>query len=69
MALAPDGHRQPLAALYRTEALRAAYVGEDPADRSVFSFVRYISLRDVTVASDATVDVDTWDDVHKFNLS
>ena len=65
----PDGHRQPLAALYRSDALRAAFAGRDPADRSVFSFVRDLPLRDVTVPEDATADVDTWDDVRRHHLT
>lgn len=69
MAVAPDGHRQPLAALYRSEALRTAYAGRDPAGRSVFSFVRDLPLREVTVAADATADVDTWDDVRRHHLT
>lgn len=64
----PDGHRQPLAALYRSDVLRGAYAGQDPADRSVFSFVRDLPLQDVTVPEEATADVDTWDDVHRFHL-
>lgn len=65
----PDGHRQPLAALYRSDALRGAFAGQDAADRSVFSFVRALPLRDVTVPEDATADVDTWDDVHRHHLT
>lgn len=65
----PDGHRQPLAALYRSDALRRAFAGQDAADRSVFSFVRDLPLRDVTVPEDATADVDTWDDVHRHHLT
>ncbi|MFF0991643.1 molybdenum cofactor guanylyltransferase, partial [Kocuria nitroreducens] len=68
MAVTPDGRRQPLAALYRTEVLRGAYSGQDPADRSVRSFVRDLALQDVIVADDATADVDTWDDVRRFHL-
>ncbi|WP_298583212.1 molybdenum cofactor guanylyltransferase [uncultured Kocuria sp.] len=65
----PGGHRQPLAALYRSDVLRAAYAGQDAADRSVFSFVRDLPLRDVTVPQDATADVDTWDDVQRHHLT
>lgn len=65
----PDGHRQPLAALYRSDVLRGAYAGQDPADRSVFSFVRDLPLRDVTVPENTTADVDTWDDVHRHHLT
>lgn len=65
----PDGHRQPLAALYRSDELRAAYAGRDPADRSVFSFVRGLRLSDVPVPEDTTADVDTWDDVRRHHLT
>lgn len=69
LGVTPDGRRQPLAALYRTEALRAAYADQDPTNRSVRSFTHDLLLQEVTVAEDATADVDTWDDVHKFRLS
>lgn len=69
MAVTPDGRRQPLAALYRTEVLRTAYAGQDPADRSVRSFTHDIALQEVIVAEEATADVDTWDDVRTFRLS
>ncbi|MEX5271081.1 molybdenum cofactor guanylyltransferase [Kocuria sabuli] len=69
ISVTPDGRRQPLAALYRTEVLRDAYAGQDPTDRSVRSFVRHLPLRDVTVAEDATADVDTWDDVQRHHLT
>ncbi|MFI7494765.1 molybdenum cofactor guanylyltransferase [Kocuria sp. M4R2S49] len=65
----PGGHRQPLAALYRSDVLRRAYTGQDPADRSVFSFVRGLPLRDVAVPEDTTADVDTWDDVQRHHLT
>lgn len=68
LAVAPDGHRQPLTALYRSTVLRQAYDGQDPADRSVFSFVRDLPLGDVPVPEDTTADVDTWDDVRRFDL-
>ncbi|MFI7483562.1 molybdenum cofactor guanylyltransferase [Kocuria sp. M1R5S2] len=64
----PDGRRQPLAALYRSDRLRAAYAGQDPADRSVFSFLRGLRLSDVPVPEEATADVDTWEDVLRFRL-
>ncbi|MCC5784853.1 hypothetical protein CRM73_18245 [Kocuria sp. CCUG 69068] len=69
VSVPPDGHRQPLAALYRSDVLRRAFAGQDAADRSVFSFVRELPLRDVTVPEDATADVDTWDDVHRHHLT
>lgn len=69
ISVTPDGRRQPLAALYRSEVLRAAYAGQDPTGRSVLSFVRHLPLRDVTVAEDATADVDTWDDVQRHHLT
>jgi molybdopterin-guanine dinucleotide biosynthesis protein A len=69
VSVPPGGHRQPLAALYRSDVLRRAFAGQDAADRSVFSFVRDLPLRDVTVPEDATADVDTWDDVHRHHLT
>ncbi|MFI7583779.1 molybdenum cofactor guanylyltransferase [Kocuria sp. M1N1S27] len=65
----PDGRRQPLAALCRSDVLHGAYAGRDATDRSVSSFVRDLPLRDVTVPQDATADVDTWDDVQRHHLT
>jgi molybdopterin-guanine dinucleotide biosynthesis protein A len=69
VAVPPGGRRQPLAALYRSDALRGAYAGQDPVDRSVFSFVRGLRLHDVPVPGEATADVDTWEDVLRFRLA
>ncbi|OLT06059.1 hypothetical protein BJF77_16100 [Kocuria sp. CNJ-770] len=69
IGVTPEGRRQPLVALYRTEALRAAYADQDPTNRSVRSFTHDLLLQEVTVGEDATADVDTWDDVHTFRLS
>ena len=63
------GHRQPLAALCRTPALRAAYAGARPSGRSVFSMLRGLVLQEVAVPEGATADVDTWDDVRRHRLS
>lgn len=69
LCVPPDGRRQPLAAVYRSDVLRAAYAGQDPADRSALSFVRGLPLVDVAVPEDATADVDTWDDVQRHHLT
>lgn len=69
LCLPPDGRRQPLAAVYRSDVLRAAYAGQDPAGRSVLSFVRGLPLVDIAVPEDATADVDTWDDVQRHHLT
>lgn len=60
-----DGRRQPLAAVYRCDALRAAR----PADRSaetglaVRALVGGLRLAEVPVVGDEARDVDTWDDL------
>lgn len=69
LAVSPDGRRQPLAALYRSEVLRGACAGRDMTGRSVFSVVGDLPLGDVTVPGDATADVDTWDDVRRHHLT
>lgn len=69
LAVTPDGQRQPLLALYRSEVLRGAYAGRQPAGRSVRSFVRDLPLGEVTVPEEAAADVDTWDDVLRHHLS
>ncbi|WP_101850827.1 molybdenum cofactor guanylyltransferase [Kocuria flava] len=69
VAVDAAGHRQPLAALCRTPALRAAYAGVRPSGRSVFSMLRGLVLQEVAVPEGATADVDTWDDVRRHRLS
>lgn len=69
VAATPDGHRQPLVALYRSTVLRGACAGRDLAGRSVRSVVGDLSLREVPVPEIATADVDTWDDVRRHHLT
>ncbi|MCJ8504213.1 NTP transferase domain-containing protein [Kocuria flava] len=69
VAVDAAGHRQPLAALCRTPALRGAYAGVRPSGRSVFSMLRGLVLQEVAVPEEATADVDTWDDVRRHRLS
>lgn len=66
MAVTPEGRKQPLAGLYRTDSLLRA-VGEARLrdglrDASVFSLLARLDVRLVTVPSGSTDDVDTWDD-------
>jgi len=68
LGVSEDGHQEPLAALYRTAALVAAFDGEDATDRSVFSFIRRLGIHEVRMPADATSDVDTWDAVSRFAL-
>lgn len=73
IAVDAENRRQPLAALYRTNALVAALesaagtaptaVQGDPlAGLPMFRLLDQLSLVDVEVPHDATADVDTWDD-------
>lgn len=70
--------RQPLAALYRTDALRRAaddLAGQRAggratglAGKSVRALLRGLRLTDVPVVPGSTDDVDTWDDAARFGI-
>lgn len=70
IAMDAEHRRQPLAAVYRTKALRAALDAvadvsrlDDPlGGLPVFRLLDHLTLMELPVASDATADVDTWDD-------
>ena len=72
MAVA-DGRRQPLVGLYGTTALQRS---ADEAERrgtltnaSVCGLLASLEVREVTVPSGATDDVDTWDDASALGVS
>lgn len=66
MAVSADGHRQPLAGFYRSEALRRSV--RDLISRgalmngSVSALLARLDVQLVTVPAGSTDDVDTWDD-------
>ena len=66
MAVSADGHRQPLAGFYSTEALRRSV--RDLISRgalmngSVSALLARLDVQLVTVPAGSTDDVDTWDD-------
>ena len=73
MAVTGEGRKQPLAGLYRTDALQRAV---DEArlrgtlnDASVFSLLARLDVGLVTVPSGSTDDVDTWDDAATLGVS
>lgn len=73
MAVTPEGRKQPLAGLYRTDSLLRA-VGEARLrgglrDASVFSLLARLDVRLVAVPSGSTDDVDTWDDAAALGVS
>ena len=73
MAVTPEGRKQPLAGMYRTDSLLRA-VGEARLrgglrDASVFSLLARLDVRLVTVPSGSTDDVDTWDDAAALGVS
>lgn len=73
MAVTPEGRKQPLAGLYRTDSLRRA-VEEARLlgrlrDASVFSLLARLDVRLVTVPAGSTDDVDTWDDAAALGVS
>ncbi len=58
------GHRQPLAAAYRTTALRAAFDALGAADgASMWALTNRLTLIEATADSETTLDCDTWADV------
>lgn len=70
IAVDTENRRQPLAALYRTSALRAALdASADPsreggplANLPMFRLLDHMHLTEIHVPGEATDDVDTWDD-------
>lgn len=68
IAVAADGHRENLAVVIRTGALERLFGRESATDRSVRSFWKHLDLMPVTVPADSTLDVDTWEDVSRFDL-
>ena len=68
IATAADGHRENLAVLIRTEPLTAVFSHHPARDRSVRSFWTYLRLIEVGAPEGSTEDVDTWEDVTRFDL-
>ncbi|MCB5274002.1 Molybdenum cofactor guanylyltransferase [Arthrobacter sp. SO5] len=69
----PDGRKQPLVGLYNTAALQRC--AGDAARRgaltnaSVFALLASLEVREVTVPTGSTDDVDTWDDAAVLGVS
>ena len=61
IAVGPDGRRQLLALVVRTDALIAALGAEDPRGRSARSLVARLRLAEHAVPAHAVEDVDTWE--------
>lgn len=57
------GIEQPLAGIYRHEALKRAFMTET-ANRSVRSFLRTLNLQPLELEPGTTDDVDTWESAH-----
>lgn len=68
IATAPDGHRENLAVMIRTEPLTTVFSEYPSRDRSVRSFWKHLRLIEVAVPAGSTQDVDTWEDVTRFDL-
>ncbi|WP_228528956.1 molybdenum cofactor guanylyltransferase [Arthrobacter gandavensis] len=64
------GKTQPLAGLYRTDALLQAVAGgpESLVNLSMFSMLARVQWREVAVPEGSTADVDTWDDARKWGI-
>lgn len=68
IATAADGHRENLAVMIRTEPLTTVFSEHPARDRSVRSFWKHLRLIEVAVPEGSTQDVDTWEDVTRFDL-
>lgn len=68
-----EGHRQPLAAAYRTTRLAAAIADQERAGSfigvSVSRLLRGLNLAEIAVPVEATSDVDTWEDTVRLGVS
>ncbi len=83
IAIDDGGHRQPLAAVYRTGALEKALGAvsasaqvssraqrSDPfAGLAMFRLLDHVRLVEVRAPQDATADVDTWDDARRLGAT
>ena len=73
MAVSADGRRQPLVGLYSTTALQRCVA--DARQRgalenaSVFALLARLEVRDVSVPTGSTDDVDTWDDASALGVT
>lgn len=66
VARSSDGHRQPLLAVYRSNALRLALAAHEPlANGSVMRVIAGLRLVEVDLPDDVLADVDTPDDLHR----
>jgi molybdopterin-guanine dinucleotide biosynthesis protein A len=64
MLVDADGRRQPLAAAYRTSALRTAIARLDrPAGSAMRDLIRRLAVAEISTHPGETLDCDTWDDV------
>ena len=70
MAIDSSGALQPLAALYRTDALRGAVNGQPGRleNLSMFRLLARVQWREVAVPEGSTADVDTWADAGKWGI-
>ncbi|GAA3214420.1 molybdenum cofactor guanylyltransferase [Microbacterium terregens] len=62
-----SGRRQPLAGLYRTDALRAAGAAmpEHGRGASVRALLEGLQVTEVPASDDIAADIDTWDDLNE----
>ena len=66
VARSSDGHRQPLLAVYRKPALRAALASHAPlAGGSVMRVIASLRLAEIDLPDDVLADVDTPADLHR----
>ncbi|MCQ2001384.1 molybdenum cofactor guanylyltransferase [Arthrobacter zhaoxinii] len=72
LAVDSTGNRQPLAALYRTQDLRAAVASvaaEGLANKPMKALLARVQWRGVDVPPGSTADVDTWNDAQSLGVS
>jgi molybdopterin-guanine dinucleotide biosynthesis protein A len=73
IAVDETGHRQPLAAVYRSEPLAAALatlaLRGSLRSRPMFRLIDELDLVSIAVPDGATADVDTWDDAARLGIT
>lgn len=73
MAVAADGHRQPLVGLYSTSALQRSVAESRQRgaleNAAAFALLARLELREVSVPAGSTDDVDTWDDASALGVT
>jgi molybdopterin-guanine dinucleotide biosynthesis protein A len=65
LGLDPDGHRQPLLAVHRTDSLRRRLAGLDPSGAPLRTLLTAADVVEVPVTAHESLDLDTPDDAER----